>query len=236
MAVYDVLSNFYDDGLMYDSVPPPPTTRKHMAKVKMNLSKLSDAQVVQLAIDSNLAMTGNTDFTNIVPSVAAMTALIATGQAKITTASAAQQAAQTATSEKNAAIDAIKAAMTQRGASAESLVAGDPVKLQGGGFQIKGESVPVGIPTTVTGIAITAGDNDGELDVQWDPVRGANSYEIQVSVYPPTSNSWSNKPSVTKSKAVLTGLTSGQRTAVRVRAIGSAGPGDWSLVADKTVP
>jgi hypothetical protein len=88
----------------------------------------------------------------------------------------------------------------------------------------------------VTNLSASTGDNDGELDIQWDPVRGAKSYEIQVSPDPITSSSWVGKPSVTKSKAALVGLTSGQRMNVRVRAVGSGGLGAWSDPAIKTVP
>ncbi len=89
-------------------------------------------------------------------------------------------------------------------------------------------------PLTRAVLAITSGDNAGELDPNWDPVAGERSYEIQTSPDPITSTSWVAKGSVTKSKAVLSGLTSGQKMWVRVRAIGTAGP--WSDPATKTVP
>ena len=70
----------------------------------------------------------------------------------------------------------------------------------------------------------------------WDPTTGAKSYEIQVSPDPYTGTSWVNKAPSTKSKSSLTGLTSGTRVWVRVRATGTGGQGAWSDPATKIVP
>ncbi len=85
-------------------------------------------------------------------------------------------------------------------------------------------------------LSITAGDNAGELDLQWDPVAGAKTYEVQISPDPVTATSWVSQPSVTRSKTVILGLTSGARMWARVRAVNAAGQGAWSDVATKIVP
>ena len=84
---------------------------------------------------------------------------------------------------------------------------------------------------------MTAGDNDGSLDVAFDPVRGALSYEIQTSVDPVTPTSWGFQMSASRSNATVNGFTSGTRQWIRVRAIGArSAPGPWSDPAVKTVP
>jgi hypothetical protein len=83
---------------------------------------------------------------------------------------------------------------------------------------------------------VTAGDHDGELNAQWDPVHGAKTYEVQTSPDPFTATSWSKTKSVTPSSVVLTGFTSGARIWVRVRAIGTGGEGNWSSEISKIVP
>jgi outer membrane protein assembly factor BamB len=88
----------------------------------------------------------------------------------------------------------------------------------------------------VANLAITSGDSAGELDLQWDPIPGAKTYEIQTSPDPMTSTSWTSQPSVTKSKTVILGLTSGARVWARVRAVNAAGQGAWSDPATKIVP
>ena len=75
---------------------------------------------------------------------------------------------------------------------------------------------------------MTAGDNDGELDVAWDSLRGAGSYEQQTDTDPNASAGWVARGTSTRSSTTLSGLTSGVRIWVRVRGIGAAGPGAWS--------
>jgi hypothetical protein len=118
----------------------------------------------------------------------------------------------------------------------ENTAAGDPVKIQSAGMGVRSAASPAGIPDQVTNLSITAGDSNGELDLQWDRVAAAKSYEVQLSPDPMTSNSFVAEPSVTKSKTAIMGLTSGQKMWARVRAIGSAGSGAWSDPATKTVP
>jgi hypothetical protein len=75
----------------------------------------------------------------------------------------------------------------------------------------------------VRNLSITAGDNAGELDLQWDPAAGAKSYEVQVSPDPITATNWTSEPSVTKSRTAISGLMSGAKMWARVRAIGPGG-------------
>ncbi len=92
--------------------------------------------------------------------------------------------------------------------------------------------------TQVLDLALTPGDNPGSVDAMWKPVAGARSYERQVNTTEPNVEAnWSFKKSTSKSSHTLTGLTSGTKVWVRVRAIGTndnAGP--YSDPATKVVP
>jgi len=90
--------------------------------------------------------------------------------------------------------------------------------------------------TQVKNLSCTSGDNDGQLDLAWDRNEGAGSYEYQATANPMDPASWTTRGSVTQSKVTLSGLTSGQRSYVRVRAIGPLGRGPWSDEASKMVP
>src|SRR5581483_3838343 len=131
---------------------------------------------------------------------------------------------------------ALIATLTQLASYVEAQSGGDPAKIQSAGMDVRAAASPTTIPGQVMNLALTAGDNDGELDAQWDPVAAAKSYEIQSSPDPVTPTSWAPRFSVTKSKASLNSFTSGQRVWVRIRAVGSAGAGPWSDPAVKTVP
>ena len=61
-----------------------------------------------------------------------------------------------------------------------------------------------------------------------------NSYSVDLST-PSGPGPWANSRVVTKSTAVVNGLTSGQRVWFRVAAIGAAGQDPWSDPATKIV-
>jgi hypothetical protein len=89
----------------------------------------------------------------------------------------------------------------------------------------------------VEGLDVTAGDAEGALDVQWEPEPGAKVYEVQISTDTATPpGNWVHKLSSPKSRCQLTGLTSGSKVWVRVKAVGPNDEGPWSDVAWKTVP
>ena len=104
-------------------------------------------------------------------------------------------------------------------------------------MQVAGTPGAVVPPGQVLNLAVTAGDNDGTLDFAFDPEPVAKSYEVETSVDPVSPTSWQKKMTVPKSSGTITGLTSGARMWVRVRAIGAdPQPGPWSDPAAKTVP
>ena len=141
------------------------------------------------------------------------------------------------TTIRNAAVDAVRAALVQRAAYAEATVSGDPVKLESGGFSLKGHGSPTGTPGQVLNLSATAGDADSQIDLHWDPVSAAKAYEIQVSVDPITGTSWMPRSTVSPSKATIGGLTSGTRLWFRARAVGTKDTfGPWSDPATKIVP
>jgi hypothetical protein len=210
--------------------------RKEMAKVKLNLSRLSPEQLLQQANDIKSAMTGNPNFPNPIPSLETVGGFITGSQAKVSEWNANQSAGQMILTGRNTMLDGLRACLSQLGSYVEAASAGDELKIQSAGMGVRGAAVSVGTPDQVTNLALTAGDAEGELDAQWDAVTGAKSYEIQISPDPVTSTSWVNRPSVTRSRVTLNSFTSGTRVWIRVRAIGSAGHGNWSEPVIKMVP
>lgn len=236
MADYDS-GVTYDSGVLYDATSPSPTTgKKRMSKVKLNTSKLSDTETIQLCTNIKTAMTGNATFATPTPTLTAFGTLITTAQTALTTSENAQVAAKAATATKDNAMTALRTSASQLANYVNLTAAGDEPKILSAGMSVAATASPVGIPAQVANLSITSGDNNGELDLQWDPTPGAKSYEVQLSPDPMTSTSFVAQPSVTKSKSALTGLTSGSKMWARVRAVASAGQGAWSDPAVKIVP
>ena len=238
MANYDSSGLTYDSGVFYDAVLPPQTNSKRMAKVKLGLNGMSPDDVVSLANQIVTAMTGNANFTTPNPTLASVTTLKTTAAAKVAAQKAAQLAAKQATEDRDAAIVDLNTALTSLASYVENTSGGDPVKIESAGMSVKAPNAPIGPLDQVQALSITAGDNAGRLDLQWEPVRGAKSYEVQSSTDLNVATGWTLIDSCSGSKLTLTGLTSGQRIWLRVRAKApkKVNDGAWSDPATKIVP
>jgi hypothetical protein len=227
----------YDSELFYDDPSSPQTTRKKMAKVKLGLSKLSPDELVDRGNTIKTAMTGNANFTTPNPPLATIGTLITNAQTKMAAYNSTLALASTQLADRDAALAALRAGLTQEADYVQNVTNGDKTKIESAGMSVRDDAAPIGTPTQVMSLVVTAGDFDGTLDASWDPVRGAGSYEIQTSVEPISPTSWAFKQSATKSSATIAGLTSGTKMWVRVRAIGAGSvPGPWSDPATKGVP
>jgi hypothetical protein len=240
MATYDSPGLTYDSGILYDDlVLPQPIRRMPKIKVKLNLDARSDADLLTFAQAHVTAITGNASFTTPLPAPTGFATTLTAYQTALGNFNTAQAAAKQATQVKDTARLALESALTQRGNYVEltAASAADPVAvIESAGFSARSAASASQVPDPVGNLSITAGDNAGELDLQWDPAQGAKSYEVHVSPDPVTATSWASHTSVTKSKAIVSGQPSGAKVWARVRAIGPGGTGAWSDPAAKIVP
>ncbi len=241
MAEYD--SNppvFFDSGVTYDSGPLPQRKgRMAKAKVKLSLDSKSDSELATFADAHVTAVTGNPNFTTPLPTGTVFAGALSLYKTALGDFNTAQAAAKQATTVKDTARDALESALSQRGNYVEltAAEAADPeAVVKSAGFEVKAPASAPQMPEPVSNLSATAGDNAGELDLQWDPSLDASSYEVQTSPDPITPTSWVSQPSVTKSKTVILGLPSGSKVWARVRAVGPGGTGAWSDLTSKIVP
>ena len=204
-------------------------------KVKLGLDRLNPQEKVALARQIVTAMTGNANFTTPNPTLASVTTLANTAATKIAAHDSAKAAAETALADRDVAVTALAGGVTLLGAYVENITAGDRVKIESAGMAVRSAGAPVGPLGQVLDLAVSEGDFDGTLDAMWKPVRGAKSYEVQVSTNSETG--WAAKMTASRSSARIEGLTSGTKLWVRVRAVGADNkPGPWSDPATKVVP
>lgn len=234
MATYDTPGTFWDTpGLLYDELSIP--SKKKMSTAKLTLRGLSPAQIIDRLRQIATAMTGNPNFPAPVPTLAALTTAINAAEAAQAASDAARQAALLKTTERNTAFDNMRGLAMSLMGYAQAASGGDLAKLQSGAWDVRDPAVPLTM-TQVLGLAATAGDMEGVVDLQWEAMRGAASYEVQISANPNDLASWTHKATVTSSTTSLTGLQSAVRCWFRVRAIGANGPGPWSDPSTKIVP
>jgi hypothetical protein len=237
MAFYDTPGVLYDSGVLYDASSAPQPIRSRMAKVKLSLNGLNPDALVAFANVVKTAMTGNANFTTPLPTLPAFGTLITTASTKIAAYNSALATAETALADRDAALTALRSGFSQLGDYVQNVAAGDKVKIESAGMAVRS----AGAPTTMTQVlelALSAGDSPGSVDAMWKPVPGARSYESQVNtVNPDVEANWSFKKSTSKSSDTYTGLTSGAKLWVRVRAIGTNdNAGAYSDPATKVVP
>ncbi len=161
-----------------------------MAQTKLNLGRLTIQQLLQTGNNIQTAMTGNPNYVAPIPPIPTIAALIT----NLTTANNTYESGlvtqkQNLTNRDNA-VDALAAGLTSLAAYVQAQSGGDAAKIQSAGMDVKGAAGPAGMPGQVTNLALTFGDNAGELDAQWDSDPAAYSYEIQTSPDPMTATSW----------------------------------------------
>ena len=114
------------------------------------------------------------------------------------------------------------------GACVEAGSLGDPAFITAKGFDVASD--PSALPDVgrVMNLVLTHGDHDGLVDAMWNRDRSARSYEVQTSTDPMSATSWVANQIATRSSCTIAGQALGTKLWVRVRAIGTGDPGDWS--------
>ena len=207
-----------------------------MAKVKLNLKNLSVPQKVQFAKQIVTAMTSNSNFASPMPALASITAANKELEDAFNAAKASQDTAKAKTGIQNDKEAAFNQLFSELGNYVEIATKGDTTKIKSSGMDVRSDAAPIGdLPQTLN-LAVTEGDKEGEIDLQWDRVKGSKSYVIEKSTDPITADSWKQAGIATKSSHTVQGLASGTKCWFRVAAIGTAGQGPWSDPAVKVVP
>lgn len=205
------------------------------AKFKLELKDLTNPQLIQKSRSIVTQSTGKPLATTAVLNAitTATDALDNKGQE----IEAHNQQGKALTDQQTALRTALGGLLDGLGTTVEKGSDGDAVTIQQYGYDVRDVSTtPNGQLAQPQNLVVLAGDNDGELDPDWDSVKGTKTYELQSSHDPIAPTSWTAAAMVTKSKATVPGLTTGTKYWFRVRAIGSAGPGPWSDPATKVAP
>jgi len=208
-----------------------------MGRIKLNFKNLTIPEKVAKARQIIASLTANPAFPTPTPALAVLTAATDSLESNHAEAQTAKQVAKTKTSAQNESEDALNKLMSQVVAYVESVGGDNEEIVLSAGMDLRSTrtSATEG-PAAPAALAATAGDHEGEIDLSWDPVVGARSYIIEKSGDPPTSTGWSHSAVSTKSRATISGLTSGTKYWFRVAAVGTAGQSGWSDPATRMAP
>lgn len=206
-----------------------------MSKVKLELQNKNDIQLRVFATEHKTAITGNVNFPMPNPLAAAYDAALLAYSNKLDAIAAAENSLAAMRAEKDTLRAALEDVLTARGHYVEMTAAGDDAKILSAGFGVRAAASPTSQMPLPQGVAGTIGDNEGEIDLLWHPVRMARSYIIESREHSETAapGAWQQAKVTSRSSATVGGLVSGRKYAFRVRAIGPNDLlGPWS---DETV-
>ena len=111
---------------------------------------------------------------------------------------------------RNAAVEALRTALTQLMAYVESLAATE-ADVHSAGMTPRRAAAPVGPMPKVQGLKLSISDHPGDTDWMCGPVNGVSVYILQLNrVNPDTEAEWKYADSSTRSSGTLKGNTPGK--------------------------
>lgn len=228
MPTYDSAAT-YDSGLRYDQTSP--NSRRPMAQIKLDFKGKTPEELVNIFTEIINAMTGNPAFPTPNPTLAVLIATRDLLLTRINDVKAKENAWRAAIAARDTQEDVSVDLFTLLSSYVQNASGGDEVKILSSGYQVRSTATSSSPLTAPQDLRATSGDNEGEIDLTWDRVRNASSYEVQCREQ--GAPEWQPVKTVTQSRLTIENLTPGKTYTFRVRAIGAQGAGPWSDEAVK---
>jgi len=185
----------------------------------------------------NTMLTGNPNFTTPDPPLTDLVTAKTEAETAHNDVLLARSEAKHKTAVMSQKEDDLDLIITQLANYVENKSNGDIAKIESAGFTPAATPQHIGDLIAPADLAVTSGDDAGELDCSWNPVIGAKSYVVQTNIVDPLAEvSWKDTLNPTKSKCDLKNLSSGTRYWIRVAGVGASGRSGWSDVATKIAP
>ena len=208
-------------------VPSPTVAPVGKAKVAISfLLQEADADLIVSSLRIVGGMTGNPAFPSPQPTLAEITvarnsyiaAVNAAKDSRVAIAMRNQQRTVFAGLLRNLAHDVQVASN------------GDLPTLLGSGFPVQRNRMPVGPLPAPVNLRLSRGKISGQLIARCNKLQQAGSYEWRYATAA-TPSAWVNVASTFAASMKLEGLLPGTQYVVQVRAVGTAGPSNWSGAA-----
>jgi hypothetical protein len=205
-----------------------------MKKIALGLRKMVALVKVAFGRKTVVAMTGNMSFPTPDPPLNKITDVCDRLETAKNEADLAWQIAKEKTTIQNQVEDEYDDLINKLANYVEVTSNGDIAKIESANMNPKSDAVRSGeLPEIPVNLTITLSDLENEMDLMWEPVDGAKSYNIYMSTNADDPTKWTFVKSSTRSSAFVTGLSSMQRYYFRVAALNANGQGGFSETASK---
>jgi len=199
-----------------------------MSKVSLDFStnQYPDAQlkVKSSTIASNLD--GNTNYPTLADNVTAIRAKTTVFDDYL---SKMADGNKQLTAQKNIARNELVDVLCDTGRLVQNISKGDDVMILSSGFDMTRKAVPtVDVLDQPSNVTVKAGKLPGSLEMSWDAVEHARSYEVRYCKMPKTDTTVYEKLTTPKRKITLDGLVQGQQYLIQVAGVGSDPRRAWS--------
>ena len=204
------------------------------SKVKLDLHSLTNEQLAVRTQSIKRAMTGNATYPDPDPSLSEIGGLADQLLAEKASADAADAVAQAATAAMNATRKVTIEKLTSLGAYVQKKSSGDEAKIKSADMDVEKDREAAPLPEAVTGLTVSFGSGEGELDCKWKSDPNSKFFEIEYATV--VTGPYQHGETSTKAKATLKNLASGTIYFIRARGCNSTGKGPWSDAVSRRAP
>lgn len=199
------------------------------AKALISFSRMKDDELATIANTIINAMTGNTNFATPAPPLEDVQALLDDFTNKLATAR--KRGSPEDTALKNESKAPLAEALQKLGYYVNSVANGHLSTLLSSGFPTNNLGGASLVPLPVENVQLRDGRQSGQVRLDFAKQKHVAIYEYQYRKVAQPEEEWGDRLPTTSSRwNVLAPLEAGQRYEVRVRALNSQGPGDWSQI------
>ena len=185
----------------------------------------SDALLITDTDTIITSMTDNSAYPTPAPTLAVVQAALTTFSDAL---AAAADGGKTLTLAKNAARTALDVLLRELASYVHVACKGDMQKLVSSGFPTqKPTRQPIGVLPAPSGLSVSIGARSGEITTWATPVKGAGIYNWRLALAS-APDAPVQTAQTTAASNIFDGLTPGLEYTVKVNAIGSAGPSNWT--------
>jgi len=201
-----------------------------VADVELHLKDLTVSELIATGDRVTAGLEGNEYFPTPRPALSDLRRLVAELEAADEACRQQRLRLNTLKTARDLGVNALQAALQAEAIYVQETSDGDPKKIMSANLKIerKWHLWPFGSVNQVAELSASTGDQPGEIELVWDPIRDAEGYEVEVSHDIAGAGPWEQCGTTVQSKSTIRNLTTGTRHWFRVRAVSAKGAGHWS--------